>query len=96
MKIKEISTKGKTIQKKQVFPKQRKKIISTTGRGDTRTYQQPDAKETERFWTKIWQPKKHNENAEWINNITRELDGLEGGLKTEIHIDLHKTTLKRI
>ncbi len=22
--------------------------------------------ETEQFWTKIWQPKKHNEKAEWI------------------------------
>ena len=36
--------------------------------------------------------KKHNENAEWINNITRELEGLEEGPKTEIHIDLLKTT----
>ena len=40
--------------------------------------------------------KKHNENTEWINNITRELEGLEEGPKAEIHIDLFKTTLKRI
>ena len=38
--------------------------------------------------------KKHNEKAEWINNIKREL-GLEEGPKTEIHINLLKTTLKR-
>ena len=63
---------------------------------ETKTYQQPDIKETERFWTKIWQPKKHKENAEWINNITRELHGLEEGPKMEIHVDLLKTTLKRI
>ena len=31
------------------------------GGSDTETYQQPDIKETEQFWTKIWQPKKHNE-----------------------------------
>ena len=31
-KIKEISTKGKTIQTKQDIPKHRKKILSTTGR----------------------------------------------------------------
>ena len=37
---------------------------------------------------------KHNEKAEWINNITRELEGLEEGPKAEIH--LLKTTLKRI
>ena len=35
-------------------------------------------------------------NAEWINNITRELEGLEKGPKMEIHVDLLKTTLKRI
>ena len=40
--------------------------------------------------------KKHNEHAEWISNITRKLEGLEEGPKTEIHIDLLKTTLKRI
>ena len=60
-----------------------------------KTYQQPDAKEIERFWTKIWQ-KKHNERTEWVNNITRELEGLEEGPKAEIHIDLLKMTLKRI
>ena len=40
--------------------------------------------------------KKHNENAEWINNVTRELERLEEAPKTEIHIDLLKTTLKII
>ena len=66
------------------------------GGSDTKTYKQPDAKETERFWRKLWEPKKHNENTEWINNITRELDGLEEGPKMEIHVDLLKTTLKII
>ena len=61
---------------------------------DTKTYQKPDAKETEWFWSKIWQEKTHNEKAEWINNITRELEGLKEGPKVEIHIDLLKTTLK--
>ena len=66
------------------------------GGSDTKTYQQPDIKETERFWIKIWQPKKHKENAEWINNITRELEGLEVAPTMKINIDLPKTTLKRI
>ena len=39
---------------------------------------------------------KHNEKAEWINNMTKELEGLEEGPKAEIHIDLLKTTLKNI
>ena len=38
--------------------------------------------------------KKHNEKAEWLNNMTRELEGLEEVPKAEIHIDLLKTTLK--
>ena len=38
--------------------------------------------------------KKHNDTAERINNMTRELEGLEEGLKMEIHIDLLKTTLE--
>ena len=28
--------------------------------------------------------KKHNEKAEWINDITRELEGLEEGLKADL------------
>ena len=40
--------------------------------------------------------KKHNKMAEWIKNITRELEGLEEGPKVETHIDLLKTSLKRI
>ena len=45
---------------------------------------------------KIWKPKKHNEKAEWINDMTRELEGLEEGPKAEIHIELLKKTLKKI
>ena len=36
----------------------------------------------------------HNEKAEWINNMTRELEELKDGKKEEIHIDLHKMNLK--
>ena len=42
------------------------------------------------------QKKKHNENAEWINHITSELEELEEGPKAEIHTDLLKTTLKKV
>ena len=50
----------------------------------------------QQFWTKLWQPKKHNEKAEWINNITRELEGHEEGSKAEIHTDLLKTALIKL
>ena len=39
---------------------------------------------------------KHNEKAESINNMTRELEGLEDRPKAEIHINLLKTILKKI
>ena len=61
-----------------------------------KAYQQLDPKETQQFWTKIWQPKKHNEKAEWINHITRELEELEESPKGEIHTDLLKTTIKKV
>ena len=66
------------------------------GGDDTKIYQQPDARETEGLWVKIWSPKKYNEKAEWINNMTKELEGIEEGLKAEIHIDLLKSTLKNV
>ncbi len=40
------------------------KFYQQVGGDDTNTYQQPDARETEQFWSKIWQPRKHNKKAE--------------------------------
>ena len=34
------------------------------GGDDTKTYQQPDATETEQFWTKIWQPREHDKKSQ--------------------------------
>ena len=86
----------KQYRQNRTFQNNEKKFYQHLGGSDTKTYQQPDAEETERFWAKIWEPKKHKENAEWINNVTRELNGLEEGPKIEIHVVLLKTTLKRI
>ena len=52
-----------------------------------------DAREIEQFSTKTWQPKEHDEKAEWINNITKELERLEECPKAKIHIDLLKQHL---
>ena len=40
--------------------------------------------------------KKHNEKAEWRNNMTKELEGLKEGPKAEIHIELLKTTQQKV
>ena len=90
-----ISAKSKKIQIKQYIPKERNKILSTIGWAWHKNTQ-PEARETERFWTKIWQPEKHNEKAEWINDMARELEGLEESHKAEVHIELLKKTLKKI
>ena len=48
------------------------------------------------FGLKYGNQKKHDENAEWIKNVIRELKGTREGPKAEILIDLLKTTLQSI
>ena len=64
------------------------------GGDDNKRHQQPDAKETQWFGLKYGH-QKHNEKAEWISNMTRDLEELEEGPKSEIYTDLLKTTLKK-
>ena len=85
----------KQYRQNRTYQNNERKFNQQLGGHDTKTTQQPDDKETEQIWTKIWQPKKHNKEAEWINDKTREL-GLEEGPKVEIHIELLKKTLKKI
>ena len=51
------------------------------GGDDTKTYQQSDARETERFWTKIWQPRKTQGKSridkQYDKKITRACRGPE-------------------
>ena len=79
----------------RTFQNKERKFYQELGGHDTKTYQQPDTKETERFWTKIWQPKKHDEKVECINNMTRKVEGLEEAPKVEILIKLLKNTQQR-
>ena len=51
----------------RTFQSSERKFYEHLGGSNTKTYQQPDAKEIERFWTKIWQPKK--------KNITKMMNG---------------------
>ena len=95
-RLKRYRQRVKQCRQNRTFQNTARKFYQQLGGSDTKTYQQPDIKETERFWIKIWQQKKHNENAKWINNITRKLEGLEEGPKMEIHVDLLKIALKRI
>ena len=70
-RLKRYRQRVKQYRQHRTFQNNERKFYQQLGGEDTKTYQQPDAKETQRFWTKIWQTKKHNQKAEWINNMTR-------------------------
>ena len=72
-----------------------KKFYQRVGGDCTKTYQQPDDKETKQFWGKIWQPREHNRKAKWINNLGKELERLKEGPKAKIFIDSLWVTLKK-
>ena len=42
---------------KKKFQSNERKFYQQLGADDTKAYKQADVRETERFWTKIWQPK---------------------------------------
>ena len=71
-RLKRIRQRVKEYRQNMTFQNNERKVCYQLGGDDMKTYQQPEAKETARFGTKIWQPKIHNEKAEWINNITRK------------------------
>ena len=85
----------KQYRQSRTFQSNERKFYQQVGGDDTKTYQQPDAREAEQFLSKIWQPGEHNKKAEWISNMVKELEGLKEGLKVEIHIDLLRLTLKK-
>ena len=95
-RLKRYRQRVKQYRQNRTFQNNERKFYQQLGGDDNKTHQQPNPKETERLWSKIWQPKQHNEKAEWINHITRELEQLEEGPKAEIYTDLLRTTLKKV
>ena len=95
-RLKRYRQRVKQYRQNRTFQNNERKFYQQLGGDNNKTHQHPNAKETERFWTKMWQPKQHNEKAEWINHITKELEQLEEGPKTEIHTDLLRMTLKKV
>ena len=57
------------------------KSVSSKGtRTDAKEGKNTDTNEVKLFWSKIWEWKEHNRKAKWINNMEKELHGLEEGL----------------
>ena len=44
--------------------------------------------------SKLRGQKEHNSEAEWINNMEKELDGLKEGPKVKTHLDSLRVLLK--
>ena len=64
-RLKRYLQKVKQYRQNRTFQDNERKFYQQLGEDYNKTYQQPDAKETQRFWTKIWQPK----------TITKRLNG---------------------
>ena len=84
-KIKEILTKYNTDKTGQ--SKTMKEKLSTTGRRWRKNLPTTRCQRNQTILNKnmATKKKKHYEKAEWINNMTRELEGLEEGPKAKIH-----------
>ena len=95
-RLKRYQQRVKQYRQNGTFQNKERKFYQRVEEDDTKTYWNKDTRETERFWTRIWEPRKHNEKAEWINSMTWELGGLEEGPKAEIYFDLLRKTLKKI
>ena len=57
--LKRYQQRVKQYRQNKTFQNNERKFYQQLRGDDNKTYQQPNAKETERFWTKIWQPKQH-------------------------------------
>ena len=95
-KTEKVPRQDYTIWTKQDIPKQRKKLFQQLEGEWAKPYQQPDAKEARRFWSKISERRDHNKKAEWINNMETELRMLEESPQVNIHPDGLKATLTKI
>ena len=94
-RLKRYRQRVKQYRQNRTFQNNERKFYQQLGGDDNKTYQQPNAKETEGFWTKICQPKQHNEKAEWINHITRELEHSKKAQKLKYTLIYSIRLLKR-
>ena len=52
--------------------------------------------EAKQFWSKIWERREHNRRVEWINNMEKELQGLEKGHNAKIYLNSLRATFKKV
>ena len=64
-RLKRYRQRVKQYRQNRTFQNNERKFYQQLGGHDTKTYQQPDSRKTERFWTNLWQQK----------SITKRLNG---------------------
>ena len=87
-KLERYDNRTKQYRQNRLFETNQKKLFEELD-GVERETVVPDAEESTRFWSEIWDnPVKHKENPEWLKNVEDELTGL--GVQENISIEITK------
>ena len=71
-KIKRYEQRIEQFKINRMFQENQKKVYQQLN-GKTGNYEKPDAKDSKEFWSNIWDKEaKHNENAEWLEEVKQE------------------------
>ena len=62
-RLKRYQHRAKQYRQNRTFQINERKFYQLVGGDSTNTSQQPDARETEQFWSKIWQLREHNKKS---------------------------------
>ena len=87
-KLKRYDNRIEQFRQNRLFESNRKKLFDEL-EGKTKETIVPDAEQSREFWSEIWdKPLKHNENAEWLKTVERDIGDM--GVQENIKIDLNK------
>lgn len=87
-KLERYDNRTEQYRQNRLFESNQKKLFEELDRVEKQTVV-PDAEESTRFWSDIWdKPVKHKENPEWLRNVEEELTWL--GVQDDIHIEVTK------
>ena len=87
-KLERYGNRTEQYRQNRLFESNQKKLFDELD-GVERETVVPDAEESTRFWSNIWdKPVKHKEDPKWLRNVDEELKGL--GVPDNIHIEVTK------
>ena len=87
-KLERYDNRTEQYRQNRLFESNQKKLFDELDEVERETVV-PDAEESTRFWSYIWdKPVKHKENPGWLRNLEEELTGL--GVQDNIHMEVTK------